>query len=127
MIERLANFWHSVTWESIIIGVVLFLVSFVVSLAAIGIVMVKIPPNYFSSHYERDFLPDSPWLVRWGAVIAKKYRWRFPDPFGHYFVAAGRTRPGLSDDPARPHNAGYSRQAADRGEDHQTAEGPCGC
>jgi hypothetical protein len=33
--------------------------------------MVKIPENYFSSHYERDFLPDSPFLVRWGAVILK--------------------------------------------------------
>jgi hypothetical protein len=33
--------------------------------------MVKIPANYFSSHYRQDFLPGSPWIVRWGAVIAK--------------------------------------------------------
>jgi hypothetical protein len=33
--------------------------------------MVKIPPNYFSSHYQRDFLPNSSWHVRWGAIVAK--------------------------------------------------------
>jgi hypothetical protein len=32
---------------------------------------VKVPENYFSSHYQRDFLPDSPFLIRWGAVILK--------------------------------------------------------
>lgn len=69
--ERLTTFWQSLTWSSIGIGVGLFLLSLTVSFVALGIVMVKIPPHYFSPHHERDFLPDSPWLVRWGAVIAK--------------------------------------------------------
>lgn len=71
MIDRLTAFWQSLTWEGILIAVGLFLVSLIISFAAIGIVMVKIPPHYFSPHHERDFLPGSPWLVRWGAVIAK--------------------------------------------------------
>ena len=71
MIDRLTALWQSLTWGGILIGVGLFLVSLLISFAAIGIVMVKIPPHYFSPHHERDFLPDSPWLVRWGAVIAK--------------------------------------------------------
>ncbi|MEP6945660.1 MAG: hypothetical protein ABJA02_07065 [Acidobacteriota bacterium] len=49
----------------------MFLLSLAISFAAIGLVMVKIPPHYFSVHHERDFLPDSPWLVRWGAVVGK--------------------------------------------------------
>ena len=61
----------SLTWSNVLLGVALFLVSLTVSFAAIAIVMVKIPPHYFAAHYERDFLPDSPWLVRWGAVILK--------------------------------------------------------
>lgn len=61
----------SISWNNILIGFLLFIISLGVSLLAIGIVMVRIPENYFSSHYERDFLPGSPWLVRWGAVIAK--------------------------------------------------------
>lgn len=71
MIERLTNFWQSLTWSGIGIAVGLFLLSLTVSFAALAVVMVKIPPHYFSPHHERDFLPDSPWLVRWGAVIAK--------------------------------------------------------
>ncbi len=71
MIEWLSNQWAALSWQSVGIGLALFLISFTISFAAIGIVMVKIPENYFSSHYERDFLPGSPWLVRWGAVILK--------------------------------------------------------
>ncbi|MEO6655446.1 MAG: hypothetical protein ABIO36_05135 [Pyrinomonadaceae bacterium] len=71
MIERLTTMWQSLTWSSIGIGVGLFLLSLFISFAAIGIVMVKVPPHYFSLHHERDFLPNSPWLVRWGAVIGK--------------------------------------------------------
>jgi hypothetical protein len=71
MIERLTNFWQSLTWGSIGLGVGLFLGSLSISFLAIGIVMVKIPANYFSSHYKQDFLPGSHWSVRWGAVIVK--------------------------------------------------------
>ncbi len=71
MIDRLTSFLPSLTWGSILLGLGLFLGSLVISFAAIGIVMVKIPANYFSSHYKQDFLPGSPWIVRWGAVIIK--------------------------------------------------------
>lgn len=71
MIERLSSFWQSVTWGNIGLGVGLFLGSLLVSFLAIGIVLVKIPANYFSSHYKHDFLPGSHWSVRWGAVIFK--------------------------------------------------------
>jgi hypothetical protein len=71
VIERIIEFWHSLTWGSIMLGVGLFLVSLALSFAAIAIVMVKLPANYFSSHYKQDFLPNSSWLVRWGAVIGK--------------------------------------------------------
>ena len=69
--EWFSHFWESLTWEKIAVGVGLFILSFSISIGAIAFVMVKIPENYFSSHYERDFLPNSPFLVRWGAVILK--------------------------------------------------------
>lgn len=71
MIERLSSMWQSLSWGSIALGVGLFLGSLLISFLAIGIVLVKIPANYFSSHYKQDFLPDSHWSVRWGAVILK--------------------------------------------------------
>lgn len=52
-------------------GVGLFLASLAISFGSIVVVLVKIPANYFSSHYQHDFLPNSSWLVRWGAVILK--------------------------------------------------------
>jgi len=71
MIDRLSSFWQSLTWGSIALGVGLFLGSLLISFLAIGIVMVKIPANYFSPRYEQSFLPDSHWSVRWGALILK--------------------------------------------------------
>lgn len=62
---------ESFTWSRVLFGVGLFVLSVAVSLVMVGIVMVKVPANYFSSHYQQDFLPNSSWLTRWGAVIAK--------------------------------------------------------
>ncbi|HRI03671.1 MAG TPA: hypothetical protein PLL77_08005 [Pyrinomonadaceae bacterium] len=71
MIERLTTFWESLTWSGIGITVGLFLGSLAISFGALALVMVKIPPRYFAADHQRDFLPDSPFIVRWGAVIAK--------------------------------------------------------
>lgn len=71
MTKWFADLWASLTLGNVLLGVGLFLVSLLLSFAAIGIVMVKIPSNYFSTHYKQDFLPDSSWLVRWSAVILK--------------------------------------------------------
>ena len=71
MTEWFGELWASLTLSRVLLGVGLFLGSLLLSFASIAIVMVKIPPNYFSTHYKRDFLPGSPWLVRWGAVIVK--------------------------------------------------------
>ena len=62
---------HNITAGQIILGIAAFLISIGVSFGAIVLVMVKIPENYFSSHYVQDFMPGSSWAVRWGAVIAK--------------------------------------------------------
>jgi hypothetical protein len=67
----LTGLWESLTPGGIAIGVGLFLISLAFSFGAIAVVMLKIPPNYFSSHYVQDFLPNSPFLVRWGAVVLK--------------------------------------------------------
>lgn len=69
--EWLSDIWASLTAGRVLLGVGVFLLSLGMSFAAIAIVMVKIPANYFSSHYVQDFLPGSPWIVRWGAVVAK--------------------------------------------------------
>src|SRR3712207_1006505 len=69
--DWLSEFWQSLTWSKVGLGFGLFLLSLTLSTLAIGVVMVKIPEHYFSSHHERDFMPGSPWIVRWGATILK--------------------------------------------------------
>ena len=67
----LAELLSSLTWNNVLIGVGLFLLSLGISFAAIALVMVKVPPTYFSISHRRDFLPNSRWFVRSGAMIAK--------------------------------------------------------
>jgi hypothetical protein len=69
--EWLSDIWSGVTLGRAALGVGLFLISLIGSALVVGVVLVKIPANYFSSHYQADFLPNSRWLTRWGVVIAK--------------------------------------------------------
>jgi hypothetical protein len=71
MSEWLTDLWASLTLTRVLFTTGVFAASVIFSLVIVGIVMVKIPENYFSSHYQHDFLPNSPWLTRWGAVVAK--------------------------------------------------------
>ena len=82
MIDWLSQLWAAVTWGQLVLGIGLFLGSLALSFGAIIVVMVNIPANYFSSHYKRDFLPGSSFIVRWGAVIAKNL-------FGIFLVLLG--------------------------------------
>lgn len=63
--------FENITWQEIVFAVVIFLVSLIISFLAIVLVIVKLPANYFSSHYQQDFMPDSPFWMRWGAVVLK--------------------------------------------------------
>ena len=80
--EFVSEFWNSLTVGKVALGVGVFLLSLGVSFLAIVVVMVKIPANYFSSHYVQDFLPNSSWIVRWGAVVAKNL-------FGVFLIVLG--------------------------------------
>src|SRR5215210_4318106 len=63
--------WQSLTLYQVLVFGGLFVASLVFSFVVLAVVMVKIPENYFSSHYQQDFMPNSRFLVRWGVVIAK--------------------------------------------------------
>lgn len=71
MTELMAGLWESVTIGRVVFVLAGFVISLLVSALIVGIVIVKIPENYFSSHYQADFLPNASWLTRWGATIAK--------------------------------------------------------
>jgi len=66
-----SDIWASMTLMNVIIFVGAFLFSVILNIAVIAIVFVKIPANYFSTHYQQDFMPDSSWHTRWGAFVLK--------------------------------------------------------
>jgi hypothetical protein len=74
--------WQGLTWEGFLLWLLTFGLTFVVSIALIVIVLVKLPKNYFSSHYQSDFLPNTPWYLRWSALILKNL-------LGVFLVALG--------------------------------------
>lgn len=65
------SIWASLTWDKVLISVGVFVASVAISALIVAIVIVKIPANYFSPHYQQDFLPNASWFTRWGAVIIK--------------------------------------------------------
>ena len=71
MWEWVSDAWASLTLTRVLFGGLLFVGSVGLSLLIVAVVMVKIPANYFSSDSQHDFLPNSSWLTRWGAVVAK--------------------------------------------------------
>jgi hypothetical protein len=82
MTEWFADLWQSLTWNKVLLAAGLFVGSLAFSFVSIAIVLVKLPANYFSTHYKQDFLPGSSWIVRWGAVIAKNL-------FGVFLILLG--------------------------------------
>ena len=69
--EWLSEAWASLTLGRVLIGLAFFIGSLLLNIVVIAIVFVKIPPNYFSTHYQQDFLPNCRWVTRWGAVVLK--------------------------------------------------------
>jgi hypothetical protein len=64
-------FFGSITWQRILLGVVLFLVTFAISLAVVSIIMVRIPPDYFRKDHRRELWTDRHPAVRFLGVLAK--------------------------------------------------------
>ena len=67
----ITSIWDSFTVGNVAVGLALFIGSIIVSALIVAVVIVKIPENYFSSHYQRDFMPNASWVTRWGATIVK--------------------------------------------------------
>lgn len=61
----------SITWQSVLIGVLLFLVTFAISLAIVSFIMVKIPPDYFRKDRPRDLWADKHPAVRFLGIFVK--------------------------------------------------------
>ena len=60
-----------ITLKSVLLGVLIFLLTFSISLAIVSVIMVKIPADYFKKDRSSKVLPDSHPAIRFLAVAGK--------------------------------------------------------
>ena len=61
----------SITWQNVLVGVLLFLVTFAISLAIVSFIMVKLPAEYFRKDRPRELWSDRHPAVRFLGVFGK--------------------------------------------------------
>lgn len=61
----------TITWQSVLLAVLLFVVTFAASLAIVSFIVVKIPEDYFRKDRPRELWADKPVAFRFLAVFAK--------------------------------------------------------
>nr|ALS89025.1 TIGR02611: TIGR02611 family [uncultured bacterium] len=73
MVEWLTQLLTSwgLTWRDVLLGGVIFVVSFVGSLALVSLVLVKLPTTYFQPTHERAFMVNRRRAVRWSGMVLK--------------------------------------------------------
>src|ERR687889_2006515 len=73
MIDWLTRTIHGwgLTWWQVLFGVTISVVTFVVSSAAVSLVLVKLPANYFHSSHDREFLVHRHPVLRAVGIAAK--------------------------------------------------------
>ena len=59
------------SWQSLLLGLGLFLVTFAGSIAAVSYVLIRLPPTYFQISHARDFWADRHRAVRWSGMLVK--------------------------------------------------------
>src|SRR6266508_6127187 len=67
----LRDIFGSITWQSVLLGVLLFIVTFTISLAIVSFILVKIPPDYFHKDRPRDLWSDRHPAVRLLGLFSK--------------------------------------------------------
>lgn len=63
--------FSTVTWQSALVGVLLFVVSFAISLAIVSFILVKIPPDYFREDRPNEFWSGRHPAIRVIGIIGK--------------------------------------------------------
>ena len=59
------------SFRELALGVLIFLITFFISLAIVSFILVKLPPTYFQESHARDFWVDRHPSIRWAGLIGK--------------------------------------------------------
>src|SRR5882762_7118445 len=67
----LLDVFGSITWQRVLLGGLLFVVSFAISLAIVSFIVVRIPPDYFHKDRPRELWSDRHPAIRFMGTFAK--------------------------------------------------------
>jgi archaellum biogenesis protein FlaJ (TadC family) len=67
----MTSIFATMTQRSVLLGVLLFVVSFAISLGIVSFILVKIPPDYFQEDRQRAFWSERHPVIRLLGVLAK--------------------------------------------------------
>jgi len=71
MFEFVTDFFSSITLQSALLSLLVFVVTFAASLAIVSFVLVKLPATYFKRSHDRKILTTHPPIIRVLAIIGK--------------------------------------------------------
>ncbi len=71
MFDFVSDMISGMTWQRAVFGVVLFLITFIGSLGLVSFILVKLPADYFCSHYDRQIWSGRAPALRIAAAIGK--------------------------------------------------------
>ena len=63
----------SITWQSVLVAVLLFLVTFLISLAIVSFIMINIPADYFRKDRPRELWSDRHPALRFLGIFVKNF------------------------------------------------------
>jgi len=71
MFDFVSDMISGLTWQRALLGVVLFLITFSGSLGLVSLILIKLPADYFCSHYDRQLWSGRAPALRIAAAIGK--------------------------------------------------------
>ena len=71
MFDFVSDVISGLTWQRAVVGVMLFLITFSGSLALVSLILIKLPADYFCSHYDRKLWSGRAPGLRIAAAIGK--------------------------------------------------------
>jgi putative hydrolase of HD superfamily len=108
MTDLLSDLTLAITWRSVLIGAAIFAGTFVVNLAIVSFILIKLPANYFSKSRKTKFWSGPRPLLHAAGVVGKNIGGVLLVRARNCPVAAGRAGPGSVDCFAGRHAAGFS-------------------
>jgi hypothetical protein len=72
-VDKLSSLTELITLRSVVAGIVLFVITFSVSLGIVSLILVKLPPTYFKEDHPRDFWTERHAAIRMMGIVGKNF------------------------------------------------------